>query len=65
MIQYQIMVLTEKQREGLGKTFLDVFKFLIVGLLLSDSILKAPMVWKVTVAIAAVASLLIGTILHR
>jgi len=60
------MELTEKQRDGLGKTFLDVFKLLFVGLLLTDFIFQqAPVGWKVTVAIATGGSLVIGTILSR
>ena len=59
------MELNTKQKEELGKTFLDVFKLLIVGLLITDFIFQASLLLKLTVAIAAIGFLIIGTILYK
>jgi hypothetical protein len=49
----------------LGKAFLDIFKFLTVGLLISDFVFKAPLMMKLVVAVTAVGALVVGAILHR
>jgi len=54
------MKFTKKQQENISKTFLDIFKLLVVGIIITDFALKAPIVLKFSAVMLAIMLFIIA-----
>jgi len=59
------MDFTKKQQENIAKTFFDVFKLLVVGIIITDFAFKAPAVLKISAAALAVILFIIAVAIDR